>query len=368
MKVEAAVAYPGLDQFTVQEIEIAEPARDEILVKIAGVGICHTDLLVREAAAMIYQNPVVLGHEGAGTVVAIGGDVTKVKVGDEVAVTFRSCGTCGNCETGPASYCENFHALNMSGTRADGTRPLQGLEGELDGNFFGQSSFASHCLTYESNVVRVADGIPTEIAGPLGCGIQTGAGAILNSLDVEPGSTLLVTGGGPVGQSAIMAAKMRGCSTIILLEPQESRRRFALQHGATHVLDPTDDIVVEEEVRKIVPAGLNYALDTTGLPSVLKSAAASLKAKGSLGMVGLSHTDEDMPVKVNQFGGQGIRVIGIIEGDSDPDEFLPYLMEQHLAGNLPFDDMITTYPFSEINEAIADQHQGKCLKAVLLPD
>lgn len=367
MKILAAVAHAGQTDFSIEDVEIPEPNADEILVKIAGVGLCHTDIFVRDMAAFLFKNPAVLGHEGAGTVAAIGSDVTKVAVGDKVAITFRSCGTCGNCERGPASYCENFQALNMSGVRTDGSRPLHGAKGQLEGNFFGQSSFATHCLTYERNLVKVPDGIPLEIAGPLGCGVQTGAGSILNSLDVEAGSTVMITGGGPVGQSAVMAAKLRGCSTIILVEPMAERRKFALDHGATHAIDPGGERDVAKEVGKIVPEGLNYALDTTGLESVLESAAASLKPKGALGMVGLSSTNANMPITINHFSGKGIRLVGIIEGDSQPDEFLPYLMEQHLAGNLPYDDMVTTYPFREINRAVAEQHEGKCLKAVLVP-
>lgn len=368
MKIDAAIAYAGEAEFKIESVEIADPNPDEILIEIAGVGICHTDLFVQKAAPMIYKNPVVLGHEGAGTVVATGSRVSKVAAGDKVAVTFRSCGTCGNCERGPAAYCENFQALNMSGARADGSRALQGEAGELDANFFGQSSFATHCLAYECNVVKIPEGIPVEIAGPLGCGVQTGAGAILNSLDVEPGCTLMIAGGGPVGQSAVMAAKLRGCETIILVEPQAGRRQFALDHGATHTIDPRIGGNLEKQVRKIVPGGLDYAVDTTGLEDVVESAATCLKVRGALGMIGLSPVDATLPLKINRFSGAGIRLIGIIEGDSEPDEFLPFLMEQHLAGNLPFDEMITTYPFADINRAIADQHSGKCIKAVLLPN
>ncbi len=367
MKIQAAIAYAGEAEFKIEPVEIAEPRPDEILIEIAGVGICHTDLFVREAAAAIFKNPAVLGHEGAGTVVAVGSQVSKVAIGDKVAITFRSCGTCRNCERGPVSYCENFQALNMSGGRTDGSRSLSGEAGELDANFFGQSSFATHCLAYESNVVKVADGIPVEIAGPLGCGVQTGAGAILNSLDAEPGSSVIIAGGGPVGQSAVMAANLRGCETIILIEPQAARRQFALDHGATHAFDPAGDCDIDGEVRAIVPDGIDYALDTTGLGSVVSTLTACLKVRGALGLVGLSHVDANLPVKINRLSGSGIRLIGIIEGDSDPDEFLPYLMDQHLAGNLPFDHMITTYPFAEINNAIAEQHAGKCIKAVLLP-
>jgi len=367
MQIEAAVAYAGQEKFAVEKVELDGPQPDEILIEIAGVGICHTDLVVRDMAHAIFKNPAVLGHEGAGTVIAIGAEVSKVSVGDEVAVTFRSCGNCGNCESGPVAYCENFPALNMSGRRTDGSVSLRGAKGPLEGNFFGQSSFATHCIAYESNVVKVAEGIPVELAGPLGCGVQTGAGAILNSLNVQPGSQVVIAGGGPVGQSAVMAAKLRGCETIIVIEPQASRRQFALDHGATHVIDPVETDDLEKGIRSIAPAGLDYALDTTALDTVLEALAGCLKIKGSLGLVGLSKVDGDMPVKINRFSGGGIRIIGIIEGDSEPDKFLPYLMEQHLAGKLPFDDMITTYPFREINRAIAEQHAGKCLKAVLLP-
>ena len=368
MKIDAAVAYVGQQDFALEQIEIAEPNADEILVKIAGVGICHTDLFIRDVAGAIFTHPAVLGHEGAGTVVAVGVNVSKVAIGDEVALTFRYCGECRNCSHGPSAYCENFPALNMSGARTDGTRPLSGNAGELEGNFFGQSSFATHCLTYESNVVKVPAGIPTHLAGPLGCAVQTGAGAILNSLDVQPGSSVVVLGGGPVGQSAVMAAKLRGCATIVLVEPQEGRRNFGLEHGATHALDPMAHDDMEAALRAILPEGFENAFDTTGLEGALEPVMAALKINGAIGLVGLSHSDADLPVKINRLAGAGVRIIGIIEGDSEPDEFLPYLMDQHLAGNLPFDDMITTYPFKDINRAIAEQHAGKCIKAVLLPE
>ena len=368
MQITAAIAYAGKQDFELETVEIADPQPDEILVKIAGVGICHTDLIVRDAAGAIFDYPAVLGHEGAGSVVAIGENVRKVAVGDKVVVTFRSCGQCSNCSNGPAAYCEKFPELNMSGMRTDGSRPLSGKHGGLEGNFFGQSSFASRCLTYESNVVKIPKGVPAEIAGPLGCAVQTGAGAVLNSLDAYAGSSIAILGGGPVGQSAIMAAKLRGCETVILVEPKGERRDFAMSHGATHVVDPGNEKDLEAALRSIAPAGLDFAVDTTGLENVLTPAIAALKINGAIGLIGLSQPDADLPIKINRFSAAGIRIIGIIEGDSNPDEFLPFLMEQYLAGSLPFDDMIKTYPFAEINKAIAEQQEGKCIKAVLLPE
>ena len=367
MQITAALALAGQKEFSLQQAKLAKPNADEILVEIAGVGICHTDLVVRDAVEMIFAGSAVLGHEGAGKVIEIGANVTKVAVGDHVALTFRSCGKCGNCSTGPSSYCEDFNALNMSGCRSDGTKAHSTADGDVAGNFFGQSSFATHCLAYESGVVKLPDGISAELAGPLGCSVQTGAGGILNSLDPRAGSSLVVIGGGPVGQSAVMAGKLRGCDPIILIEPQAPRREFALAHGATHCIDPMAESDLEAAIRAIVPGGLEYAFDTTAIESVLGPVISALKIKGSIGLVGLSQSDASMPLKANQFSAKGIRVIGIIEGDSDPDEFLPFLMDQHLAGNLPFDDMIQTYPLDQINRAIEEQHRGACIKAVLIP-
>lgn len=367
MHIQAALTKSNSKVFDIEEIEIDEPRANEILVKIHGVGLCHTDLVVRDFGELLFPSPSVLGHEGSGVVAAIGSDVTKVAVGDRVAMTFHSCGTCDRCEQGPASYCRDFQQLNMAGKRKDGSTSLSNDDGPISSNFFGQSAFASHALAYERNVVKIADGIPTELAGPLGCGIQTGAGAIINSLAVPEGASLLITGGGPVGLSAVMAAKIQGAGTVILVEPQESRRDFAMEVGATHTINPDDTKDLAKAVRAILPQGVDFALDTTGLDPVMQKVTQCLGSRAVFGIVGLSALGTPMPGDVNVMVNLGVTIRGIIEGDSDPDIFLPQLMQHHLAGQLPFDRMITTYPLSEINRAIQEQHDGKCIKAVLIP-
>ena len=365
MQITAAVVRETTKDFTLEEVTLGDPAPHEVLVKIAGVGICHTDLAV-QAGHLPFPLPGVLGHEASGTVVSVGSDVTKVKAGDKVALSFNSCGQCAQCSKGEPAYCHEFMAFNLGGVRPDGSSALSIDGAALGGNFFGQSSFATHAIANDRNVVKVPDDAPLELIGPLGCGIQTGAGSILNSLDCEAGSSLLVLGGGSVGLSAVMAAAVRGVGTIIVVEPHESRRQLALDLGATHAINPSDG-VLSELVRAILPAGVDYALDTTAIVSVLDQVLLSMAHRGTLGTVGVP-ADPTAAVSLNliQSTVTGLTVTGIVEGDSDPDVFIPQLLDLHRAGKFPFDKIITVMPFSEINEAVAAQHKGDVVKIVLV--
>jgi aryl-alcohol dehydrogenase len=366
MKTQAAVAYTGQPGFKYEAVEIEAPRADEILVRVLGVGLCHTDLVFSSGAAP-YPFPAVFGHEGSGVVEAVGANVKKVKAGDSVLITFRSCGACDRCGEGDAAYCRTMPLLNYTGRRTDGTSAISNEAGPVSSNFFGQSTFAGHAITYERNVVKVDPSLPVEIMGPLGCGIQTGAGAAMRSLAAKKGSAFLVTGGGSVGLSAVMGAKIQGCATIILVEPMESRRKLAMELGATHCIDPTATEDVPAAVRAIAPMGVDNALDTTGIPAVQAAALACLGSKATLGLVGVSAPGTPMPGDVNTVMTFGQSVKGIIEGDSDPDEFIPELIEHFKAGRLPFDKLVKKFRLSEINEAIAAQHHGDCVKAVLIP-
>lgn len=366
MKIHAAVARGAEAPFTFETVELDEPRADEILVRVAGVGLCHTDLVFK--AAGVIPPPAVLGHEGSGVVVGVGAAVRKVAPGDRVVMTFRSCGGCARCRNGDAAYCHTMPALNYSGLRTDGSRALSAGGEPVAGNFFGQSSFATHALTYERNVVKVPDDVPLELMGPLGCGVQTGAGGVMRSLACEAGSSLLILGGGAVGLSAVMGAKIRGCGVVIVVEPQPARRELALELGATHVLDPAAQPDLAAAVRAIVPVGVDYAFDTTGVPAVVQAAMHALGPKAVFGFVGVPPRGTSVPGDLTQLITYGHTLKGIIEGDSDPDVFIPELIDLYRQGRLPFDRLIRTYPLAEINRAIADQHGGACVKVVLLAD
>ncbi|HEX7871314.1 MAG TPA: NAD(P)-dependent alcohol dehydrogenase [Sphingobium sp.] len=367
MDMIAAIAEAPHSGFTLATVQIGEPRAHEARVRIVGVGLCHTDLVARDQFIPI-PLPAVLGHEGAGIVEAVGSAVTKVKPGDAVVIGFSSCGHCPRCEEHLPSYCREFPVLNYAGARPDGSSGLSRDGKALSASFFGQSSFAGHALADERNLVKVdANAVKLEIAGPLGCGLQTGAGAVLRSMDCPAGSTLAIFGGGPVGQAAVMAAAVRACATIILVEPVASRRAIALELGATHVIDPAEGDVTAA-IRAILPAGVDFALETSGREPVVEAALASLGSHGMLGLVGVPPKPESsIAINLASIITYGHRIVGIIEGDSDLDGFIPELVALHAAGRFPFERLVTTYPLADINEAVAAQHRGDCIKAVLIP-
>ena len=367
MKTTAAVLEQLGADFAITQLDIDSPAPGEILFDVAGVGLCHTDLAVKEGH-LPFPFPGVVGHEASGIVREVGPGVTKVAVGDRVCASFNSCGACTQCNAGAPSYCLEFMARNFGGGRADGPSALSNGASAVGGNFFGQSSFATQAIAHERNVVKVPDTVPLELLGPLGCGIQTGAGAVMNALACEPGSGLLITGGGSVGLSAVMGAVVREVGTIIVAEPMAQRRELALALGATHVIDPLA-ASLSEQVRSILPEGVNYALDTTANLRVIKEIIASLGQRGHLGMVGIpADPTAELSVGLLEMQARGLSFSGIVEGDSNPDAFIPELINLHLAGKFPFDKLITTMPFSRINDAVAAQARGEAVKVVLVHD
>lgn len=367
METTAAIIRAPGQEFSIEQVTLEEPRANEILVRIAGVGLCHTDLLARDGGIPVAL-PAVFGHEGAGEVVAVGSAVTKLEVGDHVVLSFGACHQCASCHRGDGPYCDSTWALNYTGSRPDGSKAIHRGEEAISSHFFSQSSFAGFALASEDNAVRIDKDLPLELMGPLGCGIQTGAGAIMNTLACEPGSSLLVTGGGSLGLSAVLAAVVRGCTTIIVSEPHEVRRQLALELGATHTIDPIKEDLAAA-VRTIVPAGVDYAFDATGLVPVINGAAASLGKRGVLAVAGVPTAPDSMasvPILPLIALGQSIR--GTVEGDSQPQTFIPQLISLYREGRFPFDRLIKAYPLSRINEAVADHHSAKCLKAVLIPE
>jgi aryl-alcohol dehydrogenase len=364
MQIQAAIAKrPGAD-FEIEPLELSAPRADEILVRIKAVGLCHTDLGVRDNPVGL-RLPAVLGHEGAGVVEAVGASVVKVAPGDRVLISFRSCGVCANCRSGQPAYCRQLLRMNFGGARLDGASSF--VDGSVASNFFGQSSFATHALTYERNLVKLPPDVPFPLAAPLACGVQTGAGSILRALDCPPGSSVAIIGGGTVGLSAVMAAGARGCSPVILIEPLESRRALALELGATHVIDPFAGEVAQQ-VRAIAPPGVDFVLEASGVVAAAQAAFGYMATRGALGLVGVPPGGSALNVPLDFAITFGLSVRGVIEGDSDPEVFIPELLALHKAGRLPFDRLITTFPFDQINAAIAEQIAGRVVKVVLLMD
>ena len=366
MEIKVAVAREAHQPFSIERAHIEAPRTDEVLIQIHGVGLCHTDLIARDQFIPI-RLPAVLGHEGAGIVIEVGQDVKRVRPGDRVVLSFASCGECARCEENLPSYCRQFPALNYSGVRTDGSSGIRIGGKEVSANFFGQSSFATHALAHERNVVKIDDAdVPLRILGPLGCGLQTGAGGVMRSLACPAGSSLAIFGGGPVGLAAVMGAVLQKCATIILVEPIAARREMALSLGATHVIDPTVDNA-GESIRTLLPDGAEFAFETSGREAVVDAALGSLGSHGALGLVGVPpRPDSSLSINLAALITYGRRIQGIIEGDSDLERFIPELIVHYKAGRFPFDRIVRTFPFDAINEAVEAQLRGDCIKAVLV--
>lgn len=367
IRARAAVARAPGAPFSIEEIEVEAPRADEVLVRIAGVGLCHTDLIFRDQFVP-YPLPAVLGHEGAGIVEQVGADVVGLKPGDKVVLAFSSCGHCARCDEGLPSYCRDFPPLNYAGMRLDdGSKAFSRSNEPIASHFFGQSSFSTRTLVRARNVVRVDDAVPIERLGPLACGFQTGAGAIMRSMACPPGSSLAIFGGGPVGLAAVMGARIQGCTTIILVEPVAARRTLGQELGATHMIDPTTG-PAGDAIRGILPGGVDFALDSSGRVDAIETALAALAPRGMLGLVGVPPRAEDsLSLNLAAAITYGQRVMGIMEGDSDPQSFIPELIAHHRAGRFPFDRLIRTFALDDINEAVAAQARGDCVKVVLIP-
>lgn len=351
--------------FALTDLSLDDPRGDEILVRIKGVGLCHTDLVARDGG-MRAAFPALFGHEGAGVVERVGADVTKVAPGDHVVLTFNSCGHCPRCGADEPSYCVDRSLHNYAGKRPDGSGLVTGPDGAVHSNFFGQSSFATYALANERNTVKIRRDMPLELAGSLGCGIQTGAGAVMRSLACEAGSSIVIIGAGSVGLAAVMGAVLQGCRSIVVIEPHASRRDLALSLGATLALGMGD----EGQVRETHPLGVDYVLDTSGVPAAFERAPEYLRSRGTFGFLGvppMAQMDAGLPGSLRQVMGGGFTYRGIVEGDSDPDLFIPELVDHHMAGRLPIDRFTKSYALSDINQAVEDQHSGRCVKASLIP-
>ncbi|WP_332632671.1 NAD(P)-dependent alcohol dehydrogenase [Halalkalibacter flavus] len=362
MLTKAAVTLAKGEPFHLTDIQIGAPKSGEVLVKIAGTGICHTDLVVRDAQFPV-TFPIVLGHEGSGIVEKVGQGVTSVQPGDHVVLTFSSCGTCKNCQNGQSYACVNFFHLNFGGNMSDGTKRLSVGDTDIS-SFFGQSSFSHYAIASERNIVKVSKDVPIEILGPLGCGIQTGCGAVINKLKAEPGSSMVVFGCGSVGLSAIMAGKVVGCTTIIAVDIHDSRLKLAEELGATHTINSSEsDSLVE--IQKITNLGVNYSLETSGRPEVLRQAVDCLASLGTCAVIGVPPIGTEVSLDIKTIR-QERTITGVVEGSSQPQVFIPQMIELYKQGKLPFDKLISFYKLEEINQATEDAKNGTAIKPVIM--
>ncbi|MEE1823640.1 NAD(P)-dependent alcohol dehydrogenase [Streptomyces sp. BE20] len=370
IEATAAVVDTRGGPFEPETVLLDDPRPDEVLVRIRAVGICHTDLSVR-AGRTPAPLPAVLGHEGAGTVVAVGAAVTRVRPGDTVILTFDSCGACPPCLGGRPVRCEHWAALNLfGGHRLDGSATLRGTgrrDGAvLHGHFFGQSSFATHALADERNAVAVpGPALPFELLAPFGCGVQTGAGAVFHVLRPRPGDTVVVFGAGAVGLAAVLAARLTPAARIVAVDLRPARLALARELGATDVVDAGADDPVAAVLDLTGGRGADHTLETSGSVRALRQAVDALAVGGTCGVVGAPPAGSEVGLDVPALLARAPRIVGVNQGASVPGRFLPALVDLFRAGRLPVDRLVRAFPFAAIEEAAAAAEAGEAVKPVL---
>ena len=363
MKITAAVVHERSGPFSIEQVDLCEPRKDELLVEVVASGMCATDLHGRDAYYPT-KFPKIFGHEGAGIVRATGSAVTKFRSGDHVVMAYPWCGECPNCRSRRQTYCLNAFDLKMNGTRADGSTLHSKDAKPVYSAFFQQSSFGTFTIANERFAVKVRNDVAIEHVCALACGGQTGAGAVLNVMKPRTGDSFVVFGVGAVGLSGLMAAKIAGCDPIIAVDIHEHRLALARQLGATHTINHAGRTDIVSEIRKVTGLGARYTLETSALPAVFRESVEALMPAGTCILLGSARkgteTSLEMPFLQN-----GRTVRGVIQGDSVPQKFIPLLVDHIVAGRFPVEKMITFYPFADINRAAVESASGMTIKPVL---
>ncbi len=361
--IDVAVAVAPDKPFEFRKVELLPPRADEIRVRIKATGICHTDVAVKDQYFAL-PLPMVLGHEGAGVVEEVGAAVNHIAVGDHVVLCGDSCGHCRSCNQGLNFYCDQFVERNLSGLRPDGSSSLADGDEVLPGRFVGQSSFATKVVASGRGAIKIPKDLPLELMGPLGCGLTTGVGTVQNALKPSPGSSIAIFGAGTVGLAAVMGARLAGCEKIIVVDVLAPRLEVATELGASHVIDAGKEDVVDA-ILSITKGGANYSVECTGVPEVVIQAVNCLTRPGWCAQVGVTPSGVTVPLEMDQvLYGRGIR--GVVMGEAQVANFVPYLAELYRDGRLPYDRFVQFYDFADIDQAVHDSAvTGEVIKPIL---
>ncbi len=348
----------------VHDVELEPPRQGEVRVRIVACGVCHSDVSLVNGTFPVL-GPTVPGHEAAGVVVELGDGVTELAVGDHVVLTPNpACGSCELCVRGQHSSCANAMSIATS-MLPDGTTRLS-RGGALVYRGLGLAGWADEVLVPVSGAVRIDPDVPLDVACVIGCAVQTGVGAVLNTADVQAGDSVLVLGAGGIGISIVQGAVVAGASRIVVSDPSESRREQAMRFGATDVLDPTVDDVVAAATA-MTGIGVDVAFEAVGSAPLVETALAATRSGGSVVLVGAAPVDDVVPLSPVMMMFTEKRLMGSLLGSCWAPRDIPRLVALWQAGRLDLDAMVTSRrPLEEVAEAIADLEGGRGLRTVLI--
>ena len=365
MKTRTAVMYEHNQPVVVEELELDEPKANEVLVRTAASGVCHSDLSV-VTGTIFYDAAVALGHEGAGIIEHVGDEVTGFHPGDHVILSFVSyCGSCRMCQMEKVCLCESYDIPR--GFQLDGTYRLRNSSGDGILQMARIATMSEYMVVPQQNLVKIDDHYSLEKAALVGCGVTTGVGAVLNTAKVEPGSSVAVIGSGGVGLNAIQGAVLAQAERIIAVDISEKKLNFAKSFGATDVVNASTCDPVEA-VRELTDGlGVDYAFEVIGNPKTIVQAYNMVRAAGTAVIVGMAHHQSDVSIPAQHLVSTERQLIGSFYGSCHPRVDMPKLLGLYTEGKLKLDELITqNYRLEQINEAFADMEAGENARGVIL--
>jgi S-(hydroxymethyl)glutathione dehydrogenase/alcohol dehydrogenase len=360
---KAAVLYEFNTPLKVESVELQAPRADEVLVKVAASGICHTDLSVIQGR-LPHPPPVVLGHEAAGVVEEVGKAVTHVKPGDHVVLSaIPSCGRCFYCVAGESHLCEAGVTAMMEGQEA-----IFAKDGMAITRFAGVASFAERTIVRGPAAIKIPNDVPLDRACLVGCGVITGVGAVVNAARVRPGQTVAVFGCGGVGLNVIQGAVLCGAATIIGVDLVEKKLEWAKQFGATHTINGRSVSDVADAIRSLTSGvGADFVFEVIGTPSVVSQCLQSARRGGKVVMVGAPGFGEDLTVPAAIIPLEEKSIIGTLLGSASMHRDMPKLLELYMKGKLKLDELISRrITLDEINTAFESMEKGEVARSVIV--
>jgi len=372
-QVKAAILEAPATDLIVEHIDCQEPHAGEVLVRIAASGVCQSDLHVVHGT-QTNPLPVVLGHEGAGIVEAVGPNVTRVRAGDHVVLSWVPyCGQCVYCLSGHPNLCQVAYAALSKGTMLDGTSRLSWSGRRGDGlplpvyHYSFISSFAEYAVVPESGCVVIGPDIPLDKAALVGCAVMTGVGAALNTAHVQPGSTVAVIGAGGVGLNVMQGAQLAGAISIIAIDINPSKLARAHTFGATHVINAaeTDAVATVRELTKGV--GADFSFEAVGRPETMRQCWEMAHPGGTVVMVGIAPQGSELSLPANRIVREERRLVGSFYGSARPHIDMPLILELYMAGKLKLDELATHhFSLEQINEAVHSLESGEAIRPVIV--
>ncbi|MBI5878830.1 MAG: Zn-dependent alcohol dehydrogenase [Chloroflexi bacterium] len=356
--MKAAVLRAPNAPLTIEQVDLdTNLLTGEVLVRITHAGVCHSDyhIMIGETP---HPMPVVLGHEGAGIVEAVGPGVSRLHKGDPVAVTFRPfCGYCRQCNSGHPNLCDNVEVLRRA------CRLSQ--HGERVYNFIGVSCFAEYTVVHESAAIKVPSDVPLDRAALVSCGVMTGVGAVINTAKVSPGETVAVIGCGGVGLNVIQGARLANASVIIAVDIHDNKLEMATTFGATHLINGRSEDAIKK-VRELVKGGVDWSFEVIGLPATMEQAYAMIRKGGTAVMVGMPPSASKVSFPAFSFFAEEKTVKGSMFGSARPSIDIPRVLDLYKHHQLQLDELISRhYPLERINEAYEALARGEVARSVI---